>query len=53
MNDKDIWKEMEHDYNLWTSMKGCSLTNQWIYEAFLDLNKRLKDLESKVMVKGK
>jgi hypothetical protein len=47
------WKEMEKEYKFWTSQKGCRLSNRWIYEALLDLNKRLKKIEDKVRGKEK
>ena len=46
---KDKWEEMQHELDLWANMQGVSLQNQWIYEAFIELNKRVKTLEDKLV----
>ena len=43
----DIWKEIEQEYKFWSSLKGCQLHDKWVYEALLDLNNRLKEIEKK------
>ena len=44
---ENMWELIQSDYDLWTSMEGCKLQDKWLYEALLNLNKRIKQLERK------